>query len=166
MNDQTPAPLPQKKEIAGLVFFVVLVLAVSALGSAFTASSVGTWYQTLNKPSFNPPDWLFAPVWTALYLMMAFAAWRIWRLPAQDGRAKALLLFFAQLAANLAWSGLFFGLRMPGLAFVEIILLLALIFFTMMAFWRLDRLAGALLAPYFVWTGFATLLNGAIHILN
>lgn len=163
---ENTAHLPRGKDIAGLIVFIVIVLAVSALGSAFTASSVGTWYQTLEKPAFNPPDWLFAPVWTALYVMMAVAAWRIWRLPKQEGRPRALLLFFAQLAANLVWSALFFGLRAPGLALAEIVLLLALIFLTMAAFWRLDRLAGALLAPYFLWVAFASVLNTAIVILN
>jgi tryptophan-rich sensory protein len=153
------------QSLAGLAVFLASVVLVSLLGGMMTASSVSTWYQTLVKPSFNPPDWVFAPVWSALYLMMALAAWRVWRMEA-PGRGAALALFYGQLAANLGWSALFFGLRSPGWALAEITLLLVLIVLTMRAFWRIDTVAGALFLPYLLWTAYATLLNASIVFLN
>ncbi|GAK46601.1 TspO and MBR like protein [Tepidicaulis marinus] len=153
------------RSLAGFALFLASVVLVSALGGMMTASSVSSWYQTLERPSFNPPDWVFAPVWSALYLMMALAAWRVWRMEAA-GRGAALALFYGQLAANLGWSAIFFGLRAPGWALAEIVLLLVLITLTMRAFWRIDRVAGALFVPYLLWTAYATLLNASIVFLN
>lgn len=153
-------------EILGLAAALALCFAVSSLGGLITAQSVGTWYQDLAKPPFNPPDWLFAPVWTTLYLLMAVAAWRVWRRAGwRDGRT-ALIAFAAQLALNLGWSAAFFGLRMPGSAFVVVLVLLAAIAVTARLFWTVDRLAGILLAPLLAWVGFATALNAAIWRLN
>lgn len=157
---------PSLRDALGLLVFLGVCFAVSGLGGLITAQSVGTWYQELAKPAFNPPDWIFAPVWTTLYLLMAIAAWRVWRQAGwRDGRA-ALAAFGVQLALNLGWSATFFGLRMPGSAFVVVLLLLAAIAATMRLFWTEDRLAGLLLAPLLVWVGFATLLNAAIWRLN
>lgn len=153
-------------DILGLLAFLVVCLAVSALGGLVTASSVGGWYQTLAKPPFNPPDWLFAPVWSALYLMMAIAGWRVWRRLGWRAGGRALLVFAVQLALNLVWSAVFFGLRMPGAALVVIVLLLAAIGVTMRLFWTADRLAGMLFLPYVFWVGFATVLNASIWLLN
>ena len=150
----------------GLLVFLVVCFAVSGLGGLITAQSVGTWYQELAKPAFNPPDWVFAPVWTTLYLLMAVSAWRVWRLAGwRDGRV-ALTAFYLQLALNLGWSATFFGLRMPGAALVVVLLLLAAIAVTLRLFWRADRTAGLLLAPLLAWVGFATVLNVAIWRLN
>ena len=131
-----------------------------------TATSVGTWYPTLAKPAFNPPNWMFAPVWTALFFMMAIAAWRVWR---RDGLRKArwaLMLFALQLALNLSWSIVFFGLRSIGWALVEIVALLLAILATTLVFWQRDRVAGMLFIPYAAWVAFATVLNAAIWRLN
>ena len=148
-----PAITPgSARDIVGLIVLIAVCLGVSAAGGAVTANSVGTWYQTLQKPPFNPPDWVFAPVWTTLYVLMAIAAWRVWRLHGLTAARQALLLFF--------------GLRLIGPALVEIGLLLIAIVATAIAFWRLDRLAGWLLAPYAAWVAFATLLNAALWRLN
>ncbi len=162
-----PAITPgSARDIVGLIVLIAVCLGVSAAGGAVTANSVGTWYQTLQKPPFNPPDWVFAPVWTTLYVLMAIAAWRVWRLHGLTAARQALLLFAVQLALNFSWSVLFFGLRLIGPALVEIGLLLIAIVATAIAFWRLDRLAGWLLAPYAAWVAFATLLNAALWRLN
>lgn len=149
-----------------LLGFIGLTLIAGALGSTATASSVGTWYQELAQPSWNPPRWIFGPVWTTLYLMMAVAAWRVWRHTEHPLRRRALALFFAQLVLNTLWSFLFFGLRSPGLALAEIFVLLAAIGATGFHFWRIDRPAGVLWLPYVLWVSFATVLNGTIWWLN
>ncbi len=154
------------RDTVAFAAFLALCLAVSAIGAAVTATSVGTWYRTLAKPAFNPPDWLFAPVWTALYFMMAVAAWRVWR---RDGLRKArtaFALFVAQLALNLGWSIVFFGWRAIGAALVEIVVLLCAILATMALFWRRDRVAGMLFVPYAAWVAFATALNAALWQIN
>lgn len=157
---------PSLRDAVGLLVFLALCFAVSGLGGLITAQSVGTWYQDLAKPAFNPPDWIFAPVWTTLYLLMAVSAWRVWRRAGlRDGRT-ALLAFGVQLALNLGWSATFFGLTMPGLALVVVLLLLAAIAVVIRLFWAVDRPAAVLLVPLLAWVGFATLLNAAIWRLN
>jgi tryptophan-rich sensory protein len=155
-----------RRDRFALAGFLAACLAVSVLGGLVTASSVGGWYQALDKPPFNPPDWLFAPVWTGLYLMMALAAWRIWRHVDHPWRVRALALFAGQLALNLAWSFLFFGLTAVGAALVEIVVLWIAIVLTAVTFGRIDRTAGWLLAPYVAWVLFAAVLNAAIWSLN
>lgn len=154
------------RELLALAGFVVLCLAVAAAGGAVTSTSVDTWYAALEKPAFNPPDWVFGPVWTALYLMMALAAWRVWRLPRERGVRAALGLWALQLALNLTWSYVFFGARMMGAALAEIAVLLVAIVATLALFWRLDRIAGALLVPYAAWVAFAMVLNASLWRLN
>lgn len=154
------------RDLLGLGTFLALCLAVSAIGGWVTAQSVGTWYQTLQKPVFNPPDWLFAPVWTLLYLMIAVAGWRVWRSTGLAGARAGMVAYAAQLALNLTWSFLFFGGRMIGTALVEIVLLLAAIGVNAVLFWRADRLAGWLLVPYAAWVAFACILNFALWRLN
>lgn len=154
------------KAILALVFSVGLCLLVGALGGWAMASSLGDWYPTLNKPSFNPPNWLFGPVWTVLYVAMGIAAWRVWS-KAWANRARAPLVLFAlQLALNLGWSIVFFGLHAIGAAVVVILALEAAILATLLAFRRIDGLAAALLVPYALWVAFATALNVAIWRLN
>jgi tryptophan-rich sensory protein len=138
---------------------------VGALGGAITATSVGTWYQTLAKPWFNPPDWVFAPVWTTLYVLIGIAGWLVWRSGAR-GRGPALGMFAVQLALNLGWSALFFGLRRIDLAMVEIVALLAAIVATGVLAWRVDRRAGALFVPYGLWVGYACALTISLWWLN
>lgn len=155
-----------RRDIFGLVGFLLACLAVSAIGGAVTATSVGTWYQDLQKPPFNPPDWVFAPVWTTLYVLLAVAGWRIWRRLPVAGGAAALAAFAAQLALNLIWSVLFFGFRSIGGGLVDVVLLLAAIVVTARLFWAIDRPAGLLLAPYAAWVAFALVLNAALWGLN
>jgi benzodiazapine receptor len=146
--------------------FVALCLGVAAAGGAATASSVATWYAGLAKPSFNPPNWVFGPVWTVLYLAIAVAGWRVWCRRAQPGARAALAAWSVQLALNLGWSLVFFGARLIGAALVEIGVLLAAIVATIVLSWRVDRAAGWLLVPYAAWVGFATVLNAALWRLN
>ena len=154
------------RDILALVLLVGLCLGVGGLGGAVTAESVTTWYATLNKPSFNPPNWIFGPVWTALYILMGVAAWRVWRAADRDTARGPLAVFALQLAVNLGWSVAFFGLRNPGLAVVVILLLDLLVLATTLMFRRIDRLAAWLLVPYLAWISFATLLNVTIWCLN
>jgi tryptophan-rich sensory protein len=160
------APRSRSRDLLGLGAFVLLCLGISALGGWVTSSSVDTWYQTLQKPPFNPPDWLFAPVWTLLYLTIALSGWRVWRSRVQAGRRAAMTAYAAQLALNLAWSLVFFGGRLIGFALVVILLLLATIITNAALFARTDRLAAWLLAPYAAWVAFAALLNFALWRLN
>lgn len=146
--------------------FLLATLSAGAIGGLATASSVQSWYPTLAKPAWNPPSWLFGPVWTTLYVLMAIAAWRVWRLAAQRGRTTALRWFWVQLGLNAAWSFLFFGLRSPGLALLEIVPLLGAILVTLVHFARLDRVAAALWLPYVAWVSFATVLNATLWWLN
>ena len=148
-----------------LLGFLAASFAVSALGGLATASSIKTWYPTLTKPSFNPPDWLFGPVWTALYLMIAIAGWRVWRRVGFTDR-PAFAAFGAQLALNLMWPVLFFGLQKLGLALAGLVLLWISIAVTLRMFWRHDLIAALLFAPYLAWVTFAGALNAAIWSLN
>jgi len=152
------------RQLMALAFFVILCFGVAALGSRYTAASVGTWYSTLQKPAWNPPSWVFGPVWSFLYLAMAFAAWLVWR---QKGFAGiGLSLFFGQLFFNFLWSLLFFGLQNPGLAMLDIVVLWVAIIITMVAFWRVTPVAGWLFVPYLLWVSYASTLNFAIWRMN
>lgn len=154
------------RDLAGLAAFVALCLGISALGGWATASSVGSWYPTLAKPAFNPPSWVFAPVWTVLYLMIAAAGWRVWRQRGLAGARAAMAAYALQLALNLAWSFVFFGAQTIGAALAVIAALLAAIVANAILFWKIERAAGWLLAPYAAWVAFATLLNAALWRLN
>jgi len=149
-----------------LALFIAVCFLAAGAGAAFTGSSVSDWYPTLRKPSWNPPAWIFGPVWTALYLMMAIAAWLVWRRRGFGGAAGALGFFALQLALNALWSPLFFGLRNPLAGLVDIVPLWAAILATMVCFWRISPLAGALLVPYWLWVSFATALNFMIWKMN
>jgi tryptophan-rich sensory protein len=146
--------------------FVGICFSVAAIGSVWTSTSVRTWYLRLRKPSFNPPSWVFGPVWSALYLMMATSAWLVWRKGGWETPRVALLLFFIQLGLNLAWSGLFFGLRRPGLAMVDILALLVAVVATAIEFRTFSRTAFWLMVPYAMWVSFASVLNFSIWRLN
>ncbi len=152
----------KRRSVISLIVAVALPLIVGGVGGIATSSSVTTWYPSLNKPSFNPPGWIFGPVWTTLYVMMGVASWRVWR----KGERQALSWYGIQLALNLLWSVLFFGLRQPGAALVEIVVLWAAILVTAVKFARVDTLAGVLMVPYQLWVSFAAILNGAIWWLN
>jgi benzodiazapine receptor len=148
-----------------LIVFLAICLGAGGLGSFFTANSVGDWYQRLRKPPGTPPSWVFGPVWTTLYVLMAVSAWLVWREYHLGARA-ALLIFFAQLALNVAWSGIFFGSRMPGIAFAEIVVLWFAVAFNILIFLTLLPLAAYLLLPYWMWVAYAMYLNFRIWQLN
>jgi len=157
--------MTRTRDYAGLAVFIAINVAVSALGGWATAGSVGTWYPTLAKPAFNPPDWIFAPVWSALYLMIAIAGWRVWRRGGREVRL-ALIVYAVQLALNLSWSFVFFGARSIGPALVVIGALIVAIVVNAVLFRRIERVAGALLVPYAAWVAFAAVLNAALWRLN
>jgi translocator protein len=147
-----------------LIIWIVLCFSAAAFGAMFPPDA---WYAGLQKPSWNPPNWLFGPVWTALYLAMAVAANMIWRSAPHDGRWRlAISLMIVQLLANAAWSAIFFGAKRMDIALVEICVLWLLILTTMIVFWRIKPLAGILFAPYLVWVSFAGFLNFTLWRLN
>ncbi len=149
-----------------LAVILLITFAASGVGGYFTAQSVKDWYPTLSKPSWNPPAWVFGPVWTALYVLMGVAAWLVFRERAARPVAPALALYGVQLLLNAAWSVLFFGLRNPLAGLVEIVFLWLAIAATMVVFWSAKPLAGILLLPYLAWVGFASVLNFALWRLN
>jgi tryptophan-rich sensory protein len=148
------------KVYAGLAAWILVSLSAGFFGSRF---SPGEWYALLEKPSWNPPGWVFGPVWTILYILMGVAVWLVWK---SRGFSGAVYLFLAQLALNALWSYLFFGINRPGLAFLEILVLWVLILATMLAFRRVSTTAGALMVPYLLWVSFASVLNYALWRLN
>jgi translocator protein len=155
-----------KYQLFGLIVLIGICFAVAGIGGAVTTPKIGNWYATLTKPNWNPPDWVFGPVWSILYFCMAVAAWLVWR---QDGFAVAklpLILFGVQLVLNVLWSCLFFGLRSPGLAILDVLLLWVAIAATMATFWQRSIIAGILFVPYLAWVSFASVLNFAIWRLN
>ncbi len=166
MPDHTPASTTRLHDVVGLAASAALCLAVAALGGLATATSVDDWYAQLVKPGFTPPNAVFAPAWTTLYALMAIASWRVWRRQGLRKARGALGAYALQLALNLLWSVLFFGLQRIGAALVDIVLLVAAAALTLWLFWRVDAVAGVLLVPYLLWLGFATLLNAAIWYLN
>ena len=163
MDRQSGLPLTSIIVLLGLV---VLCVGSGFIGSLFTASSVDSWYQDIEKPGFTPPSWVFGPVWSALYVIMAVAAWLVWREREHASVAPALTLFFVQLALNFAWSLLFFGMESPLAGLIDIAALWLALAATIVAFWRVRPLAGMLLLPYFAWVSFAAALNFEIWRLN
>lgn len=153
------------KSSLALAISVLAVVAASAVGGLAT-SSASQEYGRLEQPGWAPPSWVFGPVWTVLYLLMAVAAWLVWRTGPSSGSRRALLLYAVQLVLNAAWTPLFFGLGWRGIAFFELSALLLVLIATLVMFWRIDRLAGAMLVPYLVWTAFALSLNFAVWQLN
>ena len=157
----------QAGDIVSLVVAVVIPLVVGGLGGIATASAIPTWYQGLNKPAWNPPNWVFGPVWTLLYVLMGVAAWLVWRQGWDNPQVRmALAIFGVQLLLNLFWSLIFFGLRSPGWAVLEIVILWGFVLATTVQFYRLDSIAGLLLIPYQLWVTFAAVLNAAVWQLN
>lgn len=154
------------KDIYSLLASVAICFAAAGLGSQLTVASLEPWYAELKKPAFNPPDRVFGPVWSLLYLLMAISAWLVWRERDRAAVRGALSLFGIQLVLNVAWSGCFFYLQRPGLALGEIVLLWLAILATIVSFFRVARAAGALLVPYWLWVSFASVLNFALWRLN
>ena len=149
--------------ILALIGWITLCFAAAAFGARYTTSS---WFEQLRKPRWNPPNQVFGPVWTILYLLMAVAAWRVWQQGGWSVQHFTLTLFLAQLLFNALWSWLFFGLKNPGLAFADIALLWVTLLVTLIAFWGVQPVAGLLLIPYLAWVTFASALNLSIWQLN
>jgi len=153
--------------ITKIIVSVLICQGVGAVGSIFTSPAISTWYAILQKPSFNPPNWIFAPVWTILFLLMGISLYLIWSKGWADKRVKiALFIFGIQLVLNILWSFLFFGLQSPLYAFIEIIILWLAILLTIISFYRISKPAAYLLLPYILWVSFASILNFSIMILN
>jgi tryptophan-rich sensory protein len=151
------------RKVLALLGWLALTFAAAATGFLV---STGGWYDGLVKPAWNPPSWVFGPVWTLLYCMMATAAWLVWLRGGWQAQPTALGLYVLQWALNALWTPLFFGLRRPGLALVEILALYAALLATLVAFWRIKPRAGLLLVPYMLWMTLATALNFTIWRLN
>jgi tryptophan-rich sensory protein len=156
------------QKILRIATVIMTCLAVGYISSIVTRENIPTWYVLINKPFFTPPNWVFAPVWTLLYIMMGFAAGSVWnKIDTDEANVKKAFLFFLiQLALNALWSFLFFGLQNPFLASIEIILLWLMIFETYKQFKNIDKLAANLLLPYLVWVSYATLLTISVWYLN
>ena len=148
------------KDFPKLLLSLGLCLGAGIIGSFFTVSSIPTWYQTLNKPSFSPPNWIFGPVWTILYILMGYSLYLVWV------KRKVPTIFWMQLFLNFIWSIIFFGMKNPTLAFINIIALWIAIVLTIKAFSKINKLASQLLWPYLAWVSFASILNLMIVILN
>jgi benzodiazapine receptor len=160
-----PAPKSLRLQAIGLAGWLLATFAAAAVGGLAPANA-GEFYQELQRPSWAPPGWLFGPAWSVLYLLMGIAAWLVWRARGFAGARSALLMFVVQLAANALWTWLFFVWRQGGLAFAEILVLWVLILVTMVFFWRISRVAAALLLPYLAWVSFAAVLTHAIWRQN
>lgn len=155
------------KKLWTLIVAVALPELVGIVSTPFTIAAIPIWYGALNKPFFSPPNWVFAPVWTVLYLMMGVASYLIWKQGIKKQKVRRTLTFYAiQLFLNFVWSWLFFGLHSPMLALVDIVFLWVFIVLTILKFYQLSKPAAYLLVPYLLWVSFATLLNFAIVILN
>jgi translocator protein len=172
---KTQPPVSYRKDILRLGISIAIPLMAGVIGSIFTSESVSTWYQTIEKPSFSPPNWLFGPVWTTLYVMMGVSLFLVWRATTSTStflkerrreKIAALIAFGSQLILNVLWSFIFFGLRSPQLAFAEIIILLISIVVTLVIFYKISRIAAVLMIPYAVWVAFASFLNLQIWLLN
>jgi tryptophan-rich sensory protein len=165
MSSSTSLWDPPSRLIAGTAA-AAPVLAAALLGSFATTPNI-PWYETLAKPPLTPPNWVFGPVWTALYILMAYGFYRVLRLePATPGRRAVIIVFLAQLVLNAAWSFAFFDARSAMLGLIVILPMAFLLAVTIILFWRIDRVAGYSLAPTAFWVAFATYLNAGIFILN
>ena len=150
-----------------LVISLIVTFAAVGIGSYFTTPNIATWYASLNKPFFNPPNWIFGPMWSVLYILMAVALYLVWKKEfARQEKTKAVILYAIQLTLNTLWSVIFFGMKAPALALPEIILLEITIILTAYSFKKISTVAARLLIPYIVWVGFAAILNLSIVVLN
>ena len=154
--------------MTNIIFWVVLNFLAGGIGSFFTIPAIPTWYAALNKPFFNPPNWIFGPVWTILYILTGIAMGIIANAKTKDNKTKknCYLLFISQLALNSLWSILFFGLKTPLLALLEIMVLLSIIILTTISFYKIKKEAAYLMYPYIAWVSFASILNLSIVLLN
>jgi benzodiazapine receptor len=153
-------------DILKLIASIILCQLAGFLGSLFTTPAIPTWYQTLHKPFFTPPNWIFSPVWISLFILMGISLFFVWWRTDHPKVKTALIFFFVQLILNILWSAAFFGLRSPLLGLMDIILLWIAILFTILNFSKVSKFAGVLLVPYLLWVSFATVLNFSLWILN
>ncbi|MEJ2718305.1 MAG: tryptophan-rich sensory protein [Deltaproteobacteria bacterium] len=160
------ASVDNLRAIAGLIASFLICFGAARVGVLFTDLSVSTWYPSVVKPAWTPSGNLIGGIWTVLFTLMAFAAWLVWLNNGAAHRRKALLLFVGQLVLNVTWSAMFFGLRSPGLAAIEIIVLWMAILATVVAFARVSKVASALMVPYLLWVAFAAVLNVKIWSMN
>lgn len=160
-----PKRFTVSRQIIGLIGWILLVFGTAAIG-ALASVNAGTFYEQLNRPPWAPPGWLFGPVWSILYAIMGVSAWLVWRIRGFAGAMSAMVLFIAQLAANALWSWLFFAWHQGAFSFIEVVFLWCLIVATVILFWRISRLAAALLLPYLAWVSFAAALTFATWRLN
>ena len=155
------------KDILKLIGSIIICQLAGFIGSLFTTPAIPTWYKTLTKPAFNPPNSIFSPIWITLFLLMGISLFLVWQKNLKDRKVKIALLFFTvQLVLNILWSVLFFGLKSPLLAFIEIIILWFAILLTILKFFKVSKPAGALLLPYILWVSFAAFLNFFLWNLN
>ena len=154
------------KDYIALAVFALLSLVFAAAGGAVTATSVDSWYPELAKPWFNPPAWVFAPVWTVLFALMALAAWWVWQREPSESRRAALILHLVQLVLNLAWTVLFFGLQAIAAAFFQVLVVWLAVAAMIERYSRVDRLAALISLPYLAWLTFAALLNAVLWAMN
>ncbi len=155
-----------KSNIIKLISSITLPLVLGAIAGMFTSQSVPDWYSTLNRPSFNPPNWIFGPVWTILYILMGISFFVIWKQNVSKARNMAISIFFLQLLLNFAWSFIFFYFNMIGLALVEIALLWVTIILMLVLFYKIKPMATYINIPYLLWVSFATVLNASYYFLN
>jgi len=153
-------------QVAKLFVSIILPLSLGAIAGMFTAQSVPEWYATLNRPSFSPPNWIFGPVWTILYILMGISLFLIWKQDVSKERNRAILVFLMQLLLNFGWSFIFFYFHEIGMALVEIILLWMNIVIMLVLFYRIKPIAAYINIPYLLWVTFATLLNASFYLLN
>ena len=155
------------ENIPKLAASIIICLMAGFIGSVFTVDSIQTWYMGIEKPFFNPPNWIFGPVWTTLFILMGISLYLVWSRGIKTNDAKiALTLFSAQLVLNVLWSIIFFSLKSPFYAFIEIVILWTAILFTIIWFRKISKTAGYLLVPYILWVSFAAVLNLSIFLLN
>jgi benzodiazapine receptor len=155
-----------KSNILKLILSLILPLSIGAFAGMFTSEAIPGWYATLNRPSFNPPNWLFGPVWTTLYILMGISFYMIWKQEKSKERDLALLFFLIQLALNFAWSFIFFYFNKIGFAFAEIVLLWLSIVLMMIRFYKIKPITAYINIPYLLWVSFASMLNLAFYLLN
>ncbi len=154
------------KNIIKLIISIAIPLIVGFLGSIFTSSSVTTWYTTINRPTFNPPNWIFMPVWTILFILIGLSFYLVWKKDFGKNKKTAIGIYAIQLILNLLWSLMFFGLESPIYGLITILILWIFIVANIISFFKITKTAGYLLFPYLAWVSFATILNAAILMLN
>ncbi len=159
--------MSKRIKVFKLIISILICQGAGAIGSLFTSPAISAWYTTIQKPSFNPPNWIFAPVWILLFLLMGISLYLIWSKGFYNKETKiAIFIFFVQLILNILWSIIFFALQSPLYAFIEIIILWFMILLTIITFYRVSKITVYLLLPYIIWVSFALVLNFSILIIN